>query len=117
MNDAGAPNTGVSIYRPAFPADSQYRQILLDTKPLDGIKVQYNFSGDVKLMPKTSRIVLAATTCLAAGVPDGTPLYYSVQLPVQKKKFSITPMKPSPKTKPRCSYSPLVDTKLEKEYL
>lgn len=91
VDDPGAANTGVAIFRPAFPPDAQYRQILLDTKPLDGVRVPYNFSGDVRLFPRTSRVLLAVTSCIAAGVPDGRAGFYSLQLPVAGKRLSSAP--------------------------
>lgn len=91
-----ATNVGVAVHRPAFPPNARFRQLLLDSKPLDGATVPYDFTGDAKIVPGNTSVVVAATVCLAAGVPepDGKALFMQVELPLAGHPFSAEPVDP-----------------------
>lgn len=97
MFTAAAPaatNLGVAIYRPTFPVSDRFRQILLDTKPLDGAQVAYGYTGDAAIVRSHTSVIVVATPCLAAGVPDGEPVFQVVRLPVNGQQLKANAAEP-----------------------
>lgn len=90
VTSLAAANVGVSVYRPAFPPVTRFRQLLLDTKPLDGAQTTYGFQSDAAIVPGDADVIIAATACLAVDVPDGRALFDDIGLPLRGRKFAAT---------------------------